>query len=119
MLTFPTLRTGAFAQYPAERTVQFRNQVLRFLDGSEQKYRMRASVRRKWKLRLELLDESELASLEQFFLQLQGTSQNFTFTDPWDGTAFGNCRLEKSEMANTLVEEMQGSVEMIIVEGVG
>jgi len=39
----------------------------------------------RWEIRLAALDESEMAALEQFFLDNQGGFGNFAFTDPWDG----------------------------------
>ncbi len=94
MAAFPILKTGAYAQYPAERRTQFSNVVLRFLDGSEQKYRNFATGRREWTLHLELLNEQEVMALQQFFSQQQGTAQLFAFTDPWDGTIYPSCRLK-------------------------
>jgi hypothetical protein len=39
MATFPKLKTNAVAQYPASKTARYQNQALRFLDGTEQRYR--------------------------------------------------------------------------------
>ena len=36
---FPTLKTGAVMQYPGKRILQFSTDVVRFLDGTEQRYR--------------------------------------------------------------------------------
>jgi len=37
MASFPTLKTSAVAQYPATKAVKFQNQVMRFVDGTEQR----------------------------------------------------------------------------------
>ena len=50
-------------------------------------------------IRLELLDEAELASLEQFFVEQGGRAGTFAFTDPWDGTVYANCSFESDELA--------------------
>ena len=60
---FPTLKTGAVMQYPGKRTLQFSTDVVRFLDGTEQRYRDYPSVLHRWTIQLDLLDESELAAL--------------------------------------------------------
>src|ERR1700748_2443175 len=92
MSTFPVLKTGAVAQYPAARTLQYSNQVLRFLDGTEQRYRDSAGPLHRWVIRLENLDAGEMAAMEAFFLSSQGGFASFAFTDPWDGTSYPNCR---------------------------
>jgi hypothetical protein len=84
MATFPELKTGAMAQYPAQRRLQFQNQALRFLDGSEQRYQDSASVLHQWVIQLSQLDEGEMAAIENFFLANQGRFSSFAFTDPWD-----------------------------------
>ena len=39
MSAFPKLKTGAVAQYPASRALSQATEVVRFLDGTEQRYR--------------------------------------------------------------------------------
>ena len=85
------------AQYPLAREARLRNQAVRFLDGSEQRYRDAGAPRRRWAIRLELLDEGELAAVEEFFAAMQGAYTAFTFTDPWDGQEYANCSLESDE----------------------
>ena len=65
---FPTLKTGAVMQYPAQRTLQFNTDAIRFLDGTEQRFRDNPSVLHQWTIQLDLLDESELAAFDQFFI---------------------------------------------------
>jgi hypothetical protein len=93
MATFPILKTGAVIQYPATRQSRYQNQALRFLDGTEQRYRDCAGPLLRWQIPLSLLDESELAAIEQFFEDNQGAFGSFAFTDPWDGTAHPDCSL--------------------------
>lgn len=35
MQEFPLLKSGAVAQYPAQRAIRFSTQVMRFVDGSD------------------------------------------------------------------------------------
>ena len=90
---FPTLKTGAVMQYPAKRMLRFNTDVIRFLDGTEQRFRDNSSVLHRWIIQLDLLDEAELAALDQFFCLNQGRFGSFSFTDPWDGTVYPNCSL--------------------------
>ena len=119
MATFPTLKTSAVIQYPATRKVRYRNQALRFVDGTEQRYRDCAGPLRRWEIRLSQLDEGEIAALEQFFADNQGAFGSFAFTDPWDGTAFPNCSLEMDGLKTTATAEMNGATSLAVVENRG
>ena len=98
MADFPTLKTGAIAQYPARRTRQFSTHVLRFLDGSEQRFRSYGSPLKKWAISLTLLDDAELTKIAAFFAAHGGRAGTFSFTDPWDGTLYANCSFEDNSL---------------------
>lgn len=119
MTAFPILKTGAVAQYPARRTVRYRNQALRFVDGSEQRYRDSVGPLHRWEIRLEGLDEGEMAALDSFLTGNQGAFGRFAFTDPWDGTVYPDCSLESDEMALTSSGEMAGGTRLVVVENRG
>ncbi len=106
-------------QYPAKRTLRFVTDVLRFLDGAEQRYRDNPSVLHQWTIQLDLLDEAELAALEQFFLSNQGAFGSFSFTDPWDGTTYPNCSLADDTFEFQLKGEMRGSLKLTVCENRG
>jgi hypothetical protein len=116
MASFPTLKTGAVAQYPATRHFRFRNQVVRFLDGTHQRYRDSAGPLHEWEIRLSALDENEISALEQFLELNQGCFGSFTFTDPWDGTVYSNCSLATDELEFISLEEMQGKTSLTVIE---
>lgn len=116
MPAFPKLKTNAVAQYPAAKTVQFRNQALRFVDGSEQRYRDAASALHRWEIRLSVLDETELAAVESFFTTNQGRFGSFSFTDPWDESVHGDCSVESDEMTIISASELNGRTSLTIVE---
>jgi len=115
MATFPRLKTGAIAQYPIVRQGQFRNQTVRFLDGTEQRYRDSGVARRRWQILLSDLDETELAAMEEFFLLNQGSCGSFAFEDPWDGEVYDDCSLELDDMVVTTVDEMRGLAQVTVV----
>jgi hypothetical protein len=116
MATFPQLKTGAVAQYPATKAVRFQNQTVRFLDGSEQRYRDSAGPVHQWVIQLSELDESEMAAFEQFFEDNQGRLGSFAFTDPWDGTQYPNCSLASDDLTLGSVAEMRGKTSLTVIE---
>jgi phage-related protein len=118
MAIFPRLKTSAIAQYPVARREQFQNQTVRFVDGSEQRYRDSAGARVEWEIQLSQLDEGELAAIEEFFLANQGAFGSFSFTDPWDGTVYDNCSVTADELALVTVAEMHGSTRLTVVRNI-
>src|SRR6185436_1651800 len=116
MPTFPTLKTGAVAQYPATRRLRFQNQAVRFVDGTEQRYRDSARALHRWEIALYLLDEGEVAAVENFFAAVSGGSGAFAFTDPWDGVEYANCSLESDGLEVTAQGEMRGATRLAILE---
>ena len=119
MASFPHLKTKAVAQYPSTKTIQFQNQVLRFVDGGEQRYRDSAAPLHRWVIRLNELDEGEMAAVEGFFAANVGRFASFAFTDPWDGTQYANCSVQTDELKLASVEEMRGSTSLTVVENRG
>ena len=113
---FPTLKTGAVMQYPGKRTLFFNTDTIRFLDGTEQRFRDNPSVLHQWIIQLDLLDESELDTLDQFFLSNQGRFGSFSFTDPWDGTVNPNCSLAADTFGFQLRAEMRGKATLTVCE---
>ena len=116
MGAFPTLKTGAVMQYPAQKELQFSTTVIRFSDGSEQRFRQYQAPLHRWMVRLDLLDESELNQVREFFRAHAGTSETFQFTDPWDSTSYEHCSLGDNEMKDTLVRESCAQTTLTIVE---
>jgi hypothetical protein len=119
MATFPKLKTKAVAQYPASKLVVFQNQVLRFVDGSEQRYRDSAGPLHRWVIRLKELDEGEMSAVESFFSANRGRFASFTFRDPWDGTEYPNCSVQVDELELVWVGEMRGRSFLAVVENRG
>jgi hypothetical protein len=116
MANFPTLKTGAIAQYPSDRTQQVSTQVYRFLDGSEQRFPAFAAGLRRWTIRLDLLDEAELETLQEFFVGQDGRAGTFSFTDPWDGTVHSNCSFGSDTLALDFEGPMKGVTQVTVKE---
>ncbi len=117
-MRFPILKTGALMQYPASRSVEFSTAVVEFVDGSEQRYRQRAAPVKRWVVKLELLDETELSRLAEFFNAAQGRAGVFEFQDPWTGIVHENCSLEIDELATELAGETRAGTVLVIREHV-
>ena len=116
MSSFPTLKTGAALQYPATKSMHYRTQVFRFLDGTEQRYRDFGTPLRQWAVQLDLLDESELASFGQFFVSEQGAFGNFPFTDPWTQEALPACSLGQDELTSELLGPARNKTKLVVTE---
>ena len=116
MLDFPKLSTNVVTQYPAKRHLTFVTQILQFLDGSEQRFRLWPSPLRLWSIRLDLLTEHELNTFRDFFRSRAGEAQSFRFVDPWDGVEYANCRLEGDYFEAVLRGEEQGAVSLLVRE---
>lgn len=116
MASFPTLSTGAVAQYPSDRGRQFSTVVCRFLDSSEQRFPNYGAPLLQWVIRLDLLTETELVNLEAFYLSEQGQSGTFSFTDPFDGTVYPNCSFASGTMAAEFRDVGRGGAQVVVKE---
>ena len=116
MGTFPILRTGVVAQYPLQVATGQGVQIIRFLDGSDQRFLNQGKQFRRWEIKLELLDEQELAAIEQFFIEQQGTYSTFTFPDPVSGQSVGGCRLGSSGLAMNYTDIDLNSISLWVLE---
>lgn len=113
MAAFPLLKTGAVAQYPSARHLLYETNVTRFVDGGEQRFRAALPVRR-WEIRLDAVDATELAAIEEFFAARQGRSGSFSFTDPWDGVEYADCSFEQDVFHARHVSDSRSSARVVI-----
>ena len=116
MNSFPILKTGAVAQYPLAREERFVTDVVRFVDGSEQRFAAYGTPLHRWTIQLSLLDEAEMHLLQEFFRAQMGASGTFAFTDPWAGTVYASCSLENGELRERFDGEMRGNTQLIVTE---
>ena len=114
MASFPTLRSGALSQYPSTREVRNDVRVLRFLDGTEQRYPSIGSGKKRWVLQFASVSEDELQALHQFFSEQQGRFGRFSFTDPWDGTEYTDCSFDQDEFHAAVHTDNRTSVVLAI-----
>jgi len=113
---FPLLKTGAVLQYPAVKTTQYSSFVVRFLDGSDQRYRQYTPALLRWNIKLSLLDEGELHALEQFFASQEGCFGIFSFVDPWTQTIYPSCSLSQDTLTYQVADLSQGTLSVVVVE---
>ncbi len=103
-------------QYPAERTSYYTTEVLRFVDGTEQRFRQSGSCLRRWVVRLDLLSEEELHTLWAFVGSAKGRQGTFTFRDPWDGRDYPTCGFEDDDLEIDFEGELRGKTMVTIRE---
>ena len=115
MADFPTLKTGVTAQYPSDREFRFSTEIRRFVDGGEQRYRDFRGHRKRWVIRLSQLDESERASLLEFYMGEQGRLGTFDFEDPWSGVVLTGCRFERDSLVGRVDGEFDSSAEIVVL----
>ena len=116
MALFPVLSTGAVAQYPAQYTLLYRADIVRFFDGSEQRFRNSPAVLHVWTVALDQLSEQEMSTIEQFFLENQGGAGSFSFTDPWSSQTYPNCSLASDILAENYSALLSGKTSVTIRE---
>ena len=114
MATFPVLKTGAVAQYPLDRSIQFQTQTVRFLDGSQQRFRLYRTGLRKWVVTLNQLDEQELSAVRTFVERQGGAA--FVFTDPLSGETVARCVIARDSFECGLTTEMRAHATLAIEE---
>jgi len=116
MATFPTLSTGSVSQYPMPLGAGQTVDVIRFLDGSDQRYLNQGRMLRQWLIRLDLLNDAEIQTLEAFFTAQSGDYSSFTFPDPFSGNSVPNCRFAAPELVSEYVGADISSTSFWVVE---
>lgn len=119
MATFPLLSTGSVAQFPAGLTSGQTAEVIRFLDGSDQRYLMQKSMLRQWQIRLDLLNETEVQQIEGFFISVQGDYATFDFPDPFSNTIVPSCRLGAPGMVSEYLGVDNSTTSFWVIETYG
>ena len=116
MATFPLLSSGAVCQYPVKVVYQQGVEVLRYLDGSDQRFLRQGRQFRQWEIRLDLLSDDELASLEQFFEGRLGDYSSFDFMDPFTRRVVSNCYIGDPHLTGERGAGGKNSTSLWVVE---
>ncbi len=116
MPIFPTLNSGAVCQFPTVFGSSVSVQILRFLDGSDQRFPLRTGVQRRWQIRLDLLTNSEGSKIEQFFVSQAGIFASFDFPDPISGALVPNCRFGNPVLERELTGLNTEALSLWVIE---
>ena len=116
MLIFPDSVSRLAFQYPARKQTSFVTQVIQFVGGSEQRYPITGKLRQ-WQAQPLLLPDEELQILAEFFSLVNGTSNPFQFTDPWDGTLYPVCYFKDDLFESTSSDHNRSGLTFTILEG--
>lgn len=114
MASFPLLRTGAVTQYPSAKSISFPTQVVRYMDGSEQRYRLAAAPIQRWEISMTAVSVDEVAALERFFRDQQGRFGSFAFTDPWTGIEHPDCSFDRDDWEVEMVTALRARTKLLI-----
>ena len=82
MLVYPQLSTGALSQFPVKKQRHLRTVVNAAADGSSIKLADTNGEYTEWSFEYAHLADAEMAALQQFFTEAEGTLNAFTFLDP-------------------------------------
>jgi hypothetical protein len=116
MLTFPTLSTGAVAQYPLPISYTSPVEIIRFIDGTDQRFVSRGRSLRSWHVQLSFVNDDEIAQLEDFFGALGGQYSQFAFPDPYSGQLVPNCVMGDSALVTDYLATDLASASLWVVE---
>ena len=119
MLTFPLLQSRAVCQYPVRIVYGTGVEVLRFVDGSQQRFLRQGKQTRRWQIRLDLLTDLETVALEDFFDSQLGSYSKFAFPDPQSGHLVPNCCLGNSVFTRNLIGGNSNSTALWVIETYG
>jgi hypothetical protein len=103
-------------QYPAPLIAGQGVQAIRFLDGSDQRYLTQGRAYRTWQVHLDLLNDTEMAQVETFFIQQAGNYSTFSFPDPFKGVVVTNCRFGTPDLVTTYTDVDKGSTLLWVIE---
>jgi hypothetical protein len=115
-MDFPILNSGAVTQYGSPIGFAWPAQVIRFMDGTDQRFLACGNVLRRWSIDLRLLNESEIAAVEAFFSGMSGEYSIFDFPDPISGADVPNCRIGAPELISDYQDVDIAATSMWVVE---
>jgi hypothetical protein len=116
MLTFPLLNSGAVAQYPLPLSYTSPVAIIRFIDGTDQRFVARGTTLRTWRIHNAFLNEDEIYQVELFFESTKGQYSLFDFPDPYSGVLVPNCRLGENALSTDYVGVDLASSSLWVVE---
>ena len=134
---FPLLSTGAACQRPYTQIVRYRTTKNANQNGMAYTYSwygsglvgfpnggtnrsggtdLAAAGLFSWKLVYPAITDADMATLEAFFVQMNGSWSTFTFTDPDSGTQFTKVRFDQQLLEYRYVQKNQASTTILLAE---
>jgi len=71
---------------------------------------------RRWPLSFPVLQDADLALIEQFFVGVNGMWLKFSFTDPDDGVTYPNCRFGQDDLVVTHSRFNLSAIQSLVIE---
>lgn len=104
--SYPTFSWGSVAQSPVVQTSSYMTSVNEQASGPRYGYswfgqslpNFPTTYLRSWKITYTTLSDTDLATLENFFLASQGRYGSFSFQDPVDGQTYDHVRMGQDEL---------------------
>lgn len=97
MAVFPQLGTGAFAQFPTAKRRRSRTVLNQTADCSSIRVADPAGGGIEWRLEYRGLSDAEVGNLQQFYTDMEGALNGFTFLDP-----IGNLLARTDELSDAV-----------------
>lgn len=122
--SFPTFSWGGVAQMPLTQVSSFLTNVNEQASGPRYAFAYYAgglsnfpsTYLRSWRISYSILSDADLATLETFFLGMQGRYGSFSFTDPLDSTTYNHVRFDQDDLQITYQTKNINSVEVTLRE---
>lgn len=114
MPNLPSLQSGSTVQYPFVTSLRYSTGIIRFVDGSEQRFSQTGDAQRTWTVALRDLNPSETEAVAAFVES--SDNQAFTFHDPVTGEVHSQCRLFVEPVAVEYADEQRAHLSLTIVE---
>jgi hypothetical protein len=114
MPNLPSLQSGSTVQYPFVTSLRYSTGIIRFVDGSEQRFSHTRGVHRTWTVGLRDLNPSEIEAVAAF--ATSSDKQAFTFYDPVTGEVHSQCTLLAQPVTVEHADEQRAHLSLTIVE---
>lgn len=120
--SFPTFSWGGVAEMPYSQVSSFLTNMTDQPSGPRYAIALYnggwtnfpSTYLRSWRITFPLLEQTDMNTLENFFLGVQGRLTSFSFTDPLDSTTYNNCRFDQDELQIQYLTLNQFSTEITI-----
>lgn len=122
--TYPSFSWSGVAQYPYGTVTTFYTSVNDNPTGPRYAFPWYANPSpltnfptvplKRWRISYPLMTDADLATLENFFVSVQGRWISFSFTDPITGTPYSHVRFDDDILSIRYLAPNQSSVEVVL-----